>query len=73
MAANFPKGQQVSWDLGRGHAIGYVADRFERKVMRRLKDGLVTRYGTSEDPVYLITQADGTEVLILGSELANVS
>lgn len=67
--ANFDKGQDVRWDNGTGEANGTIADRFERKVVRKLKDSLVTRYGTPENPAYLIKRPSGDEVLKLGSEL----
>ncbi len=67
--ASFDKGQDVRWDWGTGEASGTIADRFERKVVRKLKDSLVTRYGTPENPAYLIKQPSGDEVLKLGSEL----
>lgn len=67
--ASFDKGEEVRWDWGTGEARGTIADRFERKVVRKLKDSLITRYGTPENPAYLIKQADGDEALKLGSEL----
>ena len=69
MAADFSNGQKVTWDLGNGPAHGTIVDRFNRKVARRIKDRIVTRYGSSDNPAYLITQEDGNEVLMLGSEL----
>jgi Hypervirulence associated proteins TUDOR domain len=65
----FIKGQAVTWDLGSGVGQGTIQERYERKVIRRLKHGLVTRYGTPENPAYLIRQTDGDEVLRMGSEL----
>jgi hypothetical protein len=67
--SDFGNGQQVTWDMGNGTARGTVADRFNRKVARRIRDRIVTRYGSPENPAYLIKQEDGSEVLMFGSEL----
>ena len=67
--SDFGNGQQVTWDMGNGKARGTVADRFNRKVARRIRDRIVTRYASPENPAYLVTQEDGSEALIFGSEL----
>ena len=70
--SDFGNGQQVTWDMGNGKAQGTIADRFNRKVARRIRDRIVTRYGSPDDPAYLIKQDDGSEVLMFGSELRQV-
>ena len=66
---SFDKGEPVRWDWGTGEARGTIAARFERKVIRKVKDSLVTRYGTPDNPAYLVRQDNGDEALKLGSEL----
>lgn len=65
----FELGQVVRWDKGNGENRGTISGKFERKVARRMANGLVTRYGSAENPAYLITLDNGTEALMLGSEL----
>lgn len=71
-SADFSKGQKVRWRSGAGEIRGTISDRFERKLSRRLTNGLVTRYGTLENPAYLIVLDNGSEALMLGSELTAV-
>ena len=70
MTKSFRKGQKVSWTWGEGTAHGMVAERFERRVSRTIKDKRIVRAGTPENPAYLVEQADGGRVLKRGSELA---
>lgn len=69
MATTFAKGDKVKWNWGSGTAHGKIDERFERRVQRTLKGSKVVKNGTKENPVFLISQADGAKVLKRGSEL----
>jgi len=66
---SYQTGQYVKWAWGNGEGKGQIEERFEREVTRTLKGSEVTREGNADNPAYLIKQADGDEVLKLGSEL----
>ena len=51
-------------------ARGRIAQRFERRVQRTIKDAKIIRNGSPDDPAYLIEQEDDDLVLKLGSELS---
>jgi len=68
---SFRKGQQVVWPWGEGKGCGRIAERFEHKVQRTIKGSAIVRYGSADDPAYLIEQEDGGRVLKLGSELGS--
>ncbi|AXB77566.1 DUF2945 domain-containing protein [Novosphingobium sp. P6W] len=63
------KGTSVRWNWGQGTATGKIAERFERRVSRTIKGKRIARYGTHDNPAYIIEQEDGARVLKRGSEL----
>ncbi|MCA0941426.1 DUF2945 domain-containing protein [Salipiger pacificus] len=70
--STFQVGETVQWNWGDGKARGKIADRFERRVTRQIKDQEITRNGSSDTPAFLIEQDDGGRVLKLESELTKV-
>lgn len=63
------KGTEVRWKWGQGTATGKIAERFTRKVTRKLQGSEITRNGSDDDPALLIEQDDGARVLKLSSEV----
>ncbi len=70
--SKFQVGEIVEWNWGDGRAKGKIADRFERRVTRKIKGQEITRNGSSDSPAFLIEQEDGGRVLKLESELSKV-
>jgi len=70
MANSFRTGQHVHWRWSAGTARGRIAQRFERRVERTIKDSKIVRNGSPDDPAYLIEQEGDDLVLKLGSELS---
>lgn len=68
---SYRAGQAVTWKWGDGVAEGKIEERFEREVTRTIKGSEITRKGDSDNPAYLIKQAEGDKVLKLGSELSS--
>lgn len=66
---SFQTGQYVQWNWGKGTGTGQIEERFEREVTRTLQGSEITKHGDSDNPAYLIEQADGDRVLKRGSEL----
>ena len=60
----------MQWNWSGGVAHGRIAERFERRVQRTIKDATVVRKGSPDDPAYLIEQEGDDLVLKLGSELS---
>ena len=65
----FRKGAKVEWPWGKGHAEAIVIESYTESVTRTIKGSKITRHGTKENPAYLLEQANGNQVLKLGSEL----
>lgn len=63
------EGTRVKWEWGNGHAEGSVGERHEDSVTRTIDGSEVTRNGTSDDPVLVIRQDDGQDVVKLLSEV----
>jgi len=70
MSNSYRPGQAVHWHWRDGTARGRIAQRFERRVQRTIKDATVVRNGSPRDPAYLIEQDGDDLVLKLGSELS---
>lgn len=66
---DYKKDDSVSWEWGKGTAIGKIKEKFTQKVTRTIKGSEITRNATDDEPAYLIEQEDGDEVLKSGSEL----
>lgn len=62
-------GTILTWNWGNGTATGKVQEVFHEKVTRTLQGTEVTKNGTSDNPAYLIKQADGDKVLKLQSKV----
>ncbi len=65
----FGVGEHVSWRWLRGEAHGMIVESFPCRETRIIKGSRITRIGSEANPAYLIRQANGSEVLKLGSEL----
>lgn len=63
------KGTKVYWNWVNRVAEGIVEEIFTKRVEREIKDTIVVRNGSEENPAVLIIQEDGDEVLKLASEL----
>ena len=63
------KGTKVAWKWGNGTAEGKVQKTFTSEVSRTIKGNQVTRNGEKDNKALLISQADGSEVLKLESEV----
>lgn len=63
------KGSAVSWAWGEYRAHGKIVERFTEKVSRAIKGTTVSRDASADEPVFLIDQDDGAQVLKSGSEL----
>ncbi|MEM1301304.1 MAG: DUF2945 domain-containing protein [Pseudomonadota bacterium] len=70
---SFETGDNVQWDWGNGTGSGTVKQIYTDTVTKTIKGTDVTRNATSDDPAYLIEQADGDRVLKSGSELEPAS
>lgn len=68
----FAPGTQVKWKWGAHWAEGRVSEVFTGRVERKIKGARVVRIGQADNPAYLITQANGAEVLKKHSELFRV-
>lgn len=62
-------GDEVRWNWGSGTGTGKVTERFTSKVTRTIKGSEITRDASTDEPAYLIEQADGDRVLKSSSEL----
>jgi uncharacterized protein involved in tolerance to divalent cations len=63
------KGVKVYWNWAGKNAEGIIQEIFTKTVERKIKNTIVVRHGTYENPAILIEQEDGDEVLKLASEL----
>ncbi|MFA6156966.1 DUF2945 domain-containing protein [Mesorhizobium sp.] len=63
------KGTRVTWEWGAHTAEGKVSESFTSDVTRTIKDTEVVRKASTQEPAYLIEQADGDQVLKSHSEL----
>jgi hypothetical protein len=70
MSGTLQVGAKIQWKWGPGVGDGTIQERFERRVQRTIKGAKVVKNGSAENPAFLIRQADGDEVLKLGSELS---
>jgi len=62
-------GSKVRWTWGKSWAEGAIDEAHHDDVSRTTKGEKVTRHGTADNPAYVITQADGTVVVKLASEV----
>lgn len=69
MAEHLSKGDRVRWSWGAHEAEGVVAQRFTRRVKRKIAGTTVIRNASEDDPAYLVRQADGGRALKSASEL----
>jgi hypothetical protein len=67
--SDFSKGDHVRWTWGANEAEGVVAQKFTRRVRRKIKGSTITRNASAEEPAYMVRQADGGRALKSGSEL----
>lgn len=66
----YRKGQKVTWTWGNGTAEGKVEEKFTEKVTRTIKGKSITRDADTDNPAYLVVQADGAKALKSESELS---
>jgi hypothetical protein len=67
------KGTKVEWNWGKGKGHGIVKDIQTHDVSKKIKGSEIKRKGSDEEPVYLIEQEDGDEVLKSKSEIKRAS
>ena len=67
--SDYSEGTKVEWNWGNGTGTGEIKKKYTQKVTKKIKGNEVTRDASEDDPVYLIEQDDGDEVLKSGSEL----
>lgn len=63
------KGDKVHWNWGKSQAEGVVKERSEKTITKKLKGTEVKRKASKEEPVYVIEQENGTQVVKSESEL----
>lgn len=63
------KGDKVHWNWGKSKAEGKIVEKSEKTIKKKIKGTEVKRRGSKEEPVYVIKQATGTEVVKSESEL----
>jgi hypothetical protein len=69
MAAHLTKGDKVRWTWGANEAEGVVAQRFTKRVKRKISGTTVIRNASEDEPAYLVQQEDGGRALKSSSEL----
>ncbi|MCW3111860.1 MAG: hypothetical protein JWR18_256 [Segetibacter sp.] len=67
------KGDKVHWNWGKSQAEGKIEEKFEKTITKKIKGTEVKRKGSKEEPSYVITQANGNEVVKSESELSKGS
>lgn len=73
MAEKYNEGTEVKWKWGSGYGNGKVKEVFTEKVTRTISGTEVTRDASSDQPAYMIQQADGDRVLKSHSEVEKAS
>jgi hypothetical protein len=63
------KGTKVSWKWSGGKAYGRVKEVVKHDLKKNIKGTLVTRNVYEGEPIYIIEQNDGDEVLKSKSEI----
>jgi hypothetical protein len=69
MNAIASQGAKVTWKWWNGISEGKIKKIYTSKVTISIKGNQVTRFGSPENPVYLIEEENGIEVLKLSSEI----
>jgi hypothetical protein len=67
------KGDKVHWNWGKSQAEGKIEEKFEKTITKKIKGTEVKRKGSKEEPSYVITRANGNEVVKSESELSKGS
>lgn len=67
------RGTKVEWNWGRGKGKGKVKEIKHEDISKKIKGSKVKRKGSNEEPVYLIEQDDGDEVIKSKSEISRAS
>jgi hypothetical protein len=67
------KGTRVVWNWGRSKAQGKVKEIIKHDATKTIKGSKVKRKGSEAEPVYIIEQDDGDEVLKSCSEIKRAS
>ena len=63
------KGTVVRWNWSGSSASGKILEIHRSRVTRKLNGSDITRYGSSDNPAYVIEQDDGSRVLKLRDEV----
>ena len=63
------KGEHVSWAWGAHRAEGIAAQVFTSRIKRTIKGKTIVRNASTEEPAYMVQQADGARALKSESEL----
>lgn len=69
MSSNLNPGTKVKWKWGTGWGTGTIKEKFVEEVTKNLGGTEVTRKASTDEPAYLIEQADGATVLKSHSEI----
>ena len=70
MTETYKKGSKVSWKWGNGKAEGKIEEIYHASVEKLIKNSLIKRNGSEENPAYYISEIDkDAHVLKLKSEL----
>lgn len=69
MSTPITKGNVVSWKMGITRHYGRVLDTFTDTVTRTIKGDQITLQGSPEDPILLIEDSMGAEILKAQSEV----
>lgn len=72
-AAQFAKGDRVTWRWGAGEAEGVVDEVFTTRVTRCIKGKGVTRKASERNPAFMVRQEGGARALKSASELMKAS
>ena len=72
MTETYKKGSKVSWKWGNGKAEGKIEEIYHNSVEKKIKNSLIKRNGSEENPAYYISEiGKDAHVLKLKSELGS--
>jgi len=65
------KGDRVTWNWGDGHGEGVIVEVHTARVEKTIRGTEIVRNADDGNPVYLIRQDDGDDVLKSDSEVSS--
>jgi hypothetical protein len=63
------KGDTVHWKWGASEAEGKIKEEFDKPVKKKIKNTIVKRNASKDNPAYLVEQGEGKQALKSESEL----